>query len=72
VIRGLVQRVAQTIYRGVQAVFEINKSIRGPEQGPQLFASDQVAGMVQEQFQDLKGLSGNTYALAAVMQFLRE
>jgi hypothetical protein len=60
---------AKTIDGGVQAMLEIDKRVRRPEQRAQLLASDQVARVVEEHLENLKGLSGNTDALTVAEQF---
>ena len=68
-IRGIMQSIAQAIDGGIQAMLEIDKSVRGPEQRAKLFASDEVARVVQEHLKDLKGLCGNADALPVAEQF---
>jgi hypothetical protein len=53
---SLSQRVTQPVYSAVQAVVEIDEDALGPQPAPQLLPRHQLAGMLQEDEQDLEGL----------------
>lgn len=72
-IAGLLGRIAQRppqfIHRGVQTVLEINERPLAPDPFTQLLAGDHFAGVCQQDQQDLKRLSGQPNANAALEQF---
>jgi hypothetical protein len=67
---GIAERIPQLIYGGVQSVIKIDESIGGPETLAKLFASDQIAGSLQQQDQYAKCLIPNAREwLAIFVQF---
>jgi hypothetical protein len=54
VLDVIAQRLAQLIHSGVNAVFEVNESIGGPESLPDLFPGDHFAGALKERCENLE------------------
>ena len=54
---GVAEAISDLHYRGIQAVFEVNESVGGPELALQLIASHNFARTFQQQCQHLKRLS---------------
>jgi len=64
--------VAEFVYGGVQAVFEIDKGVFGPEALLDLLAGDDQAGLFQEDGEDLEGAILDFEANAGFAEFARE
>jgi hypothetical protein len=58
------QRVAQSIDRRIQAMFEIAEPLVAPQLSPQLFARDEVARPVEQKLKNAQGLSLKVQAAA--------
>ena len=69
--RGVAQRFAQLPHRAIEGQIEVDERVGGPEPLPQLLARDDVAGMFQEQLQNLKRLIGQPNLDAAFSQLSR-
>ena len=54
------ERIAQPANCGIQAVLEIDERVFAPKSLSQILARDQVAGMLQQRFENLKRLFGKT------------
>ena len=55
-LSGVVERVPQPAHRGIEALLEVDESIGRPQPLPQLVARHHLAGMLQEQEENLKRL----------------
>ena len=62
---GVAERAAQSLDRGVHAVFEIHEGVGGPEAFLQFLAGEEFAGLFEEKREDLEGAAGEA-DLAAV------
>ena len=62
------ERVAQAVDDGVQAVLEVDERAVWPEPLTQLLARDEIAGSLQQQREDVEGLSGKAEAHACLAQ----
>jgi hypothetical protein len=52
----VIQNTAEFLDGGVQTVLEVDEGIRGPELLTKLFASNDIAGVVEQKGQNLEGL----------------
>ncbi len=66
---GVAERAAQSLNRGVHAVFEVHEGIGGPEAFLQLLASEEFAGLFEEEREDLEGAAGEADFAAVFAQF---
>ena len=63
------ERFAQPLYRRVDAVFEINEGILGPDLLSNFFAGHQFARTLQQHGEDSKGLTGQLDLHPLLTQF---
>ncbi len=68
---GVAEGFADAVYGGVDAVLVVDKGAVGPELAGDLFASEELAGAVEEHDQDLKGLGVQLDANALAAQLAR-
>jgi hypothetical protein len=68
---GIGQRIPQFLDRAVQAGIEVNKSVLRPKFLLQFLAGDQLAGTLQQDDQQLKGLVLKLNANTILVQFAR-
>jgi hypothetical protein len=70
-IRRIAQGCAQLLYGVIHAVLEIHERIGRPQALAEFFAGDDFAGMLQEDGQDVEGLTGQSHAGAVFAEFAR-
>ena len=68
IFRRIAQRIANAVYGAVQVVIEVYKAV-GPKPLLQLLASDDCAGMLKENGEDLERLTAELQLEAALAQF---
>src|SRR6266852_6454035 len=68
---GVAEGLADFADRFVEPVVEIHESVRGPEFLLKLLASYDLAGVLSQRRQDLKGLFLKPYSQAVLAQFAR-
>src|SRR5215467_11608549 len=69
--RGFAKRFAKSLDRSIYAVFKIDKSVRGPKPGAQLFSCYQTSALLQQRGKNLQWLFLQPYLLAVPPQFTR-
>ena len=67
----LAERGAQSLDRSIETVLVVDESAFRPETSPQLFARDDSTAVLEQQTQDLEGLSLQPDARRAAAQFTR-
>ena len=67
--RRLAQRIAQPLNGGVQAVIEVDESVRRPELTAQFLSGDDFSGPFKQRRQNLQGLFLELYPLSPLAQF---
>ena len=68
---GISQGFAHLVNGSVEAVVEVDEGVGGPELLLQLFARDDVSGMIEEQSEHLEGLALQAQLDATLAQFSR-
>src|SRR5208282_3554847 len=65
---GIAERLAYLVYRGIQAVIEIDEGVGRPDFFAQVVAGDNLTGILQQGSEDLKGLFLKPDASAVLAQ----
>jgi hypothetical protein len=68
ILGSVPQGVPKPADGSVEAVIEIDKRIRWPQTGPELVASDHLAGSFQQEGKNLKGLFLKSYSRSVTAQ----
>lgn len=71
IVGGVAQGFAELVDSGVEAVAEIDEGVIGPNTLAELIAGDELAGVLEESGQDLKGLARKLDANAGLAEFTR-
>lgn len=56
-VGGIVQDFAEFVDRGVEAVIEVDEHVARPKEVAELFASDKMAGILDQEGEDFQGLA---------------
>jgi hypothetical protein len=67
---GIVQGFAEFVDRGVEAVIEVAESVSRPEEVAELFASDEMAGILDQEGEDFQGWAGEVDLVAVLPEFV--
>ncbi len=71
ILRGIAQRGAKLLDRGVQAVLKIHERVGGPQPLPHLFAGNHFTRFLEQDGQDAKGLARQADTHTMLAQFSR-